>query len=98
MSLLRRWKKGTAKLIGLTCAEKARNILFPDHPDMPPGCPIKGTLSWRATLTGHGGIYHLEGCRSYRNTTKPNRWFCWEGHAQAAGFRKAFNCRHRVSR
>ena len=25
--------------------------------------------------------------------TKPDRWFCSEEDAQAAGFRKAYNCR-----
>jgi hypothetical protein len=52
----------------------------------------KGKISLRAKLTGHRGIYHMEGCRSYRSTKTPNRWFCSEEDAQAAGFRKAFNC------
>jgi hypothetical protein len=25
--------------------------------------------------------------------TKPDRWFCSEDDAQAAGFRRAYNCR-----
>jgi hypothetical protein len=39
-------------------------MLFPDHADMPAGCPIKGNIVRRAVLTGHIGIYHMEGCRS----------------------------------
>jgi endonuclease YncB( thermonuclease family) len=92
----RRWNKTTAKLLGATCPSgdqtNARNALFPDHPAMPPGCSIKGTYASRAKNTGHRGIYHMEGCRSYRSTTSPKRWFCSEEDAQAAGFRKAFNC------
>ncbi len=86
---LRHWKKNTAKLRGLGCFDEerarktARNDLFPDHPSMPPGCPIKGSKR---------RIYHLEGCHSYRITTAPKRWFCSEEEAQAAGFRKANKC------
>jgi endonuclease YncB( thermonuclease family) len=93
---LRRWNKTIAKLIGATCPSgddtDARNALFPDHPTMPPGCSIKGTYASRAKITGHRGIYHMEGCRSYRSTTNPKRWFCSEDDARAANFRKAFNC------
>jgi endonuclease YncB( thermonuclease family) len=93
---LRRWNKRTAKLLGPACPTigdtKARNDLFPDDPAMPPGCSIKGNFAVRAQLTGHRGIYHMEGCRSYRRTKTPNRWFCTEEDAKAAGFRKAFNC------
>jgi methylphosphotriester-DNA--protein-cysteine methyltransferase len=59
---------------------------------MPPGCSIKGTAAVRARITGYRGIYHLEGCRSYRTTRYVNRWFCSEEDAKAAGFRKAFTC------
>ena len=52
-----------------------------------------------ADLRGHGestwspdGIYHLESCRSYQSTKKPNRWFCSEDEAKAAGFRKSYSC------
>jgi hypothetical protein len=38
------------------------------------------------------GLYHLESCRSYRRTQRPDRWFCSEDQAQADGFRKAFSC------
>ena len=58
---------------------------------MPPGCSIKGKFAVRAKLTGHRGIYHLEGCGSYQRTKKPDRWFCSEEDAQAAGFRKALD-------
>jgi endonuclease YncB( thermonuclease family) len=90
---LRNWNKKTAKLLG-DCQDDnaARNDLFPDHPSMPPGCSIKGKTARRAQITGHRGIYHLEGCRSYRSLTSPNRWFCTEEDARAAGYRKAFNC------
>jgi hypothetical protein len=87
---LRRWNKSTAKLLGEGCSTirdiDARNALFPDDPSMPPGCSIKGKFAVRAKLTGHRGIYHLEGCGSYQRTKKPDRWFCSEEDAQAAGF------------
>jgi endonuclease YncB( thermonuclease family) len=92
-----RWRKRTAKLLGAACSARddavERNKLFPDHPAMPPGCSIKGKVALRARLTGHRGIYHLEACRSYQGLKNPNRWFCSEGQAQAAGFRKALTCR-----
>jgi endonuclease YncB( thermonuclease family) len=83
----RHWNKQTAKLYGLTCSDDAtsRNNLLPDHPAMPAGCPIKGNPK--------SGIYYTEGCRSYRSYENPKRWFCSEEEAQAAGFRKAKNCR-----
>jgi endonuclease YncB( thermonuclease family) len=92
----RRWNKSTAMLLGPACArtdnKTTRDGLFPDHPQMPPGCSIKGNYARRAAITGHRGIYHMEGCRSYRQTLKPQRWFCSEDEANAAGFRKAFTC------
>ena len=91
-----RWRKRAAKLLGAACGggndSVERNKLFPDNPTMPPGCAVKGKVALRAYLTGHRGIYHLEACRSYPSL-KPNRWFCSEEEAQAAGFRKAFTCR-----
>jgi endonuclease YncB( thermonuclease family) len=87
-------KDGT--LLGGSCrADKDREIravLFPDHPAMPPGCSIKGKYALRARITGNTGIYHLQGCRSYPALTKPDRWFCSREDAEAAGFRKAYNC------
>jgi endonuclease YncB( thermonuclease family) len=93
----RRWNKGTAKMLGSTCSTgndtPERDKLFPDDPAMPSGCSIKGKVSLRAQLTGNRGIYHMEGCRDYQRTKHPNRWFCSEEEAKAAGFRKAFTCR-----
>jgi endonuclease YncB( thermonuclease family) len=92
----RNWQR-TATLLGASCRSdkdrELREILFPDDTAMPPGCPIKGKFAVRARLTGNVGIYHLQGCRSYAGVSKPNRWFCSEDDAQAAGFRKAYNCR-----
>jgi endonuclease YncB( thermonuclease family) len=92
----RRWQR-TATLLGGSCRSdkdhELRGILFPDVTTMPPRCPIKGVFAVRARVTGNVGVYQLQGCRSYAGTTKPNRWFCSEDDAQAAGFRKAYNCR-----
>jgi endonuclease YncB( thermonuclease family) len=88
-------KDGT--LLGGACrADKDREIrgvLFPGDLAMPPRCSIKGKFAVRARVTGNIGIYHLQGCRSYPAMTRPDRWFCSEDDAQAAGFRRAFNCR-----
>ena len=92
----RRWKKD-ATLLGGSCRadrdREIREVLFPADPDMPSGCNIKGKYAVRARVTGNTGIYHLQACRSYPGLTKPDRWFCSEEDAQAAGFRKAYNCR-----
>lgn len=92
----RRWDK-TSSLLGASCRpdKKAETLdaLFPDDPAMPPGCTIKARYSARARFTGKIGIYHIQACRSYPTVNKPNRWFCSEDDAQAAGFRKAYNCR-----
>jgi endonuclease YncB( thermonuclease family) len=92
----RHWQK-TTTLLGASCRSdkdrELREILFPDVTTMPPGCPIKAVFAVRARVTGNLGIYQLQGCRSYAGTTKPNRWFCSEEDAQAAGFRRAYNCR-----
>jgi endonuclease YncB( thermonuclease family) len=88
-------KDGT--LLGAACpSDKDREIrqaLFPEEPATPPGCNIKAKFAVRARVTGNLGIYHLQGCRSYAPLTKPDRWFCSEDDAQAAGFRRAYNCR-----
>ena len=60
---------------------------------MPAGCNIKGKFAVRARVTGNLGIYHLQACRSYPGLGNPDHWFCSEEDAQAAGFRKAYNCR-----
>ncbi|MFZ0809544.1 thermonuclease family protein [Bradyrhizobium sp.] len=84
-------------LLGGSCrADKDREIrevLFPPEPAMPPGCNIKGKYAVRARVTGNIGIYHLRICQSYPALTHPDRWFCSEDDARAAGFRKAYNCR-----
>ena len=92
----RRGTKKEAKLLGSACTsgmdKEVRDMLFPAHPAMPPGCLIKGKIAARAQVTGHRGIYHMAGCRSYGRTKTPYRWFCSEDEAQAEGFRKAFTC------
>ena len=70
-----------------------REALFPEDIAMPSGCSIKAKFAVRARVTGDVGIYHLQACPSYPAITKPDRWFCSEDDAQAAGFRRAFNCR-----
>jgi len=84
-------------LLGESCRtdkdREIRAVLFPDEPAMPSGCSIKGKFAVRARVTGNVGVYHLQPCRSYPALTKPDRWFCSEEDAQAAGFRKAYNCR-----
>jgi len=84
-------------LLGGSCrADKDREIraaLFPSDSGMPSGCAIKGKYALRARVTGNIGIYHLQACRTYPALTNPDRWFCSEDDARAAGFRKAYNCR-----
>jgi endonuclease YncB( thermonuclease family) len=92
----RRGTKDGALLGGSCRADKDREIravLFPDDPAMPSGCSIKGKYAVRARVTGNVGIYHLQMCASYPALTRPDRWFCSEDDAKAAGFRKAYNCR-----
>jgi endonuclease YncB( thermonuclease family) len=92
----RRGKKDGALLGGSCPADRyqaIRDALFPDDLAMPAGCNIKGKLAVRARVTGNIGIYHLQACRSYPGLTNPDRWFCSEDDAQAAGFRRAYNCR-----
>jgi endonuclease YncB( thermonuclease family) len=88
-------KKDGALLGGACRSDKdleIRQVLFPVHPAMPDGCSIKGKLALRARVTGNVGVYHLRGCRTYPALAKPDRWFCSEDDAQAAGFRRAYNC------
>ena len=88
--------KKDGPLLGASCQadrdSEIRTVLFPQELPMPPGCDIKGRFAMRARITGNIGIYHLRGCPSYA-ATRPDRWFCSEDDAQAAGFRKAYNCR-----
>lgn len=89
-------RKDGALLGGACRADKdreIRDVLFPDEPAMPSGCSVKGKFALRAHVTGNVGIYHLQACRSYPALTHPDRWFCSEDDARAAGFRKAYNCR-----
>jgi endonuclease YncB( thermonuclease family) len=89
--------KKDGALLGGSCRadrdKEIREALFPENLAMPPGCNIKGKFAVRARVTGNVGIYHLQACRSYPALTKPDRWFCSEEDAQAAGFRRAYNCR-----
>ena len=89
--------KQDGALLGGSCPadrdREIRDVLFPDDLPMPAGCNIKGKFAVRARVTGDIGIYHLQACRSYPGLTKPDRWFCSEDEAQAAGFRRAYNCR-----
>jgi endonuclease YncB( thermonuclease family) len=88
--------KKDGALLGTACRadrdKEIRAVLFPDEPAAPPNCSIKGKLAVRARVTGNIGIYQLRGCPNYP-PTEPDRWFCSEDDAQAAGFRKAYNCR-----
>ncbi len=89
--------KKDGALIGAACRsdrdKEIRVALFPEDFAAPAGCSIKGKFAVRARVTFNVGIYHLRGCPSYPAITEPDRWFCSEDDAQAAGFRKAFNCR-----
>ena len=91
--------KKDGALLGGSCRadrdKEIRAVLFPADLAMPPSCPIKGKFAARARMTGNVGIYFLQGCLSYAGTTRPDRWFCSEDDARAAGFRRAFNCRAR---
>jgi endonuclease YncB( thermonuclease family) len=88
-------KDGT--LFGRACRtdrdRQIREALFPEDLAMPSNCSIKAKFAVRARVTGNVGIYHLQACPSYPAITQPDRWFCSEDDAQAAGFRRAFNCR-----
>jgi endonuclease YncB( thermonuclease family) len=89
-------KKDSALIGGACRSDRDREIreaLFPDDLVMPAGCNIKGKYAVRARVTGNLGIYHLQACRSYPGLGNPDRWFCSEDDAQAAGFRRAYNCR-----
>ena len=89
--------KKDGALLGGSCPadrdQQIRSVLFPEDLVMPASCNIKGKYAVRARVTGNLGIYHLQACRSYPGLTKPDRWFCSEEDAQAAGFRRAYNCR-----
>ena len=88
--------KKDGALIGSSCRadrdKEIRAVLFPEDVAMPPSCAIKARFALRARVTGNVGVYQLQGCRTYAGF-RPDRWFCSEDDAQAAGFRRAFNCR-----
>ena len=88
--------KKDGPLFGAACHtdrdRQIREVLFPDDLAQPPNCNIKGKFAVRARVTGNVGVYHLRGCPSYAGT-QADRWFCSEDDAQAAGFRRGFNCR-----
>jgi micrococcal nuclease len=54
-------------------------------------CDIKGNIN----VAGEK-IYHMPGCKSYDKTaiteSQGEQWFCSEGEAERAGWRKALNC------
>jgi endonuclease YncB( thermonuclease family) len=83
-------------LFGAACHtdrdRQIREVLFPDDLAQPPNCSIKAKFAVRARVTGNVGVYQLQGCPSYAGLT-PDRWFCSEDDAEAAGFRRGFNCR-----
>lgn len=89
--------KKDGALLGAACRtdrdRQIREALFPEDLVMPASCNIKGKYAVRARVTGNLGIYHLQACRSYPGLGNPDRWFCSEDDAQAAGFRRAYNCR-----
>jgi len=89
--------KKDGALLGSSCRadrdKEIRAALFPEDLTMPPNCSIKAKFAVRARVTGNVGIYHLQGCRSYAGLTRPDRWFCSEEDAEAAGFRRGYNCR-----
>jgi endonuclease YncB( thermonuclease family) len=86
----------TRPLLGAACRtdkdREIRAVLFPTETVAPPGCVIKGKFAVRARVTGNVGVYLLQSCRTYETLIRPERWFCSEEDAQAAGFRKAFTC------
>jgi endonuclease YncB( thermonuclease family) len=89
--------KKDGPLFGAACHtdrdRQIREALFPDDLAQPPNCSIKAKFAVRARVTGNLGVYQLRGCPSYAGLTQPDRWFCSEDDAQAAGFRRGFNCR-----
>jgi len=88
--------KKDGPLFGAACHtdrdRQIREVLFPDDLEQPPNCSIKAKFAARARVTGNVGVYQLRGCPSYAGT-QADRWFCSEDDAQAAGFRRGFNCR-----
>ena len=94
--------KKDGELSGAACRsdrdKEIRAALFPDNLQAPPNCAIKGLFAVRAHITGNVGVYHIQGCPSYAGVTRPDRWFCSEEDAQAADFRRAYNCKPKPSK
>lgn len=92
----RRLAKSKAVLRGQGCRmfgkQAALELLFPTSLPMPAGCAIKGNNVLRAQVSGHRGVYHSKECRSYPRAKWPDRWFCSEEDARAAGYRKSLTC------
>ncbi|MDJ0639779.1 MAG: thermonuclease family protein [Paracoccaceae bacterium] len=61
-----------------------------EEQEAPPGCPIKGNISFNSG----DRIYHMPWSpwysRTYINTAKGERWFCDEAEAIAAGWRAPY--------
>lgn len=97
-----RGKATDAKLQGASCPpaneQALRAALFPADLPMPSGCNIRAKQVRRAKLTGNIGVYLIPQCQNYATQPKPDRWFCSEEDARAAGYRKALNCQASSSR
>lgn len=91
-----RSKSGDAALLGSACHsdkdKELRAALFPADLRRPEGCNIRAKQVRRAKLTGNVGVYLIPQCQNYATQPKPDRWFCSEDDARAAGYRKAINC------
>lgn len=97
-----RGKVGDSALLGSACRsdkdKELRAALFPEDLTMPSGCNIRAKQVRRAKFTGNIGVYLIPQCQNYATQPKPDRWFCSEDEARAAGYRKALNCRASASR
>jgi endonuclease YncB( thermonuclease family) len=79
-------------LLGASC-RTGNNREIPDFLFAEPsGCRIKGKFARRTRVTTNVGIYQMQGCPDYPALAAPDRWFCSEKEALAAGFRRASNC------
>ncbi|SEH71132.1 thermonuclease family protein [Tardiphaga sp. OK245] len=91
-----RRKASDSLLLGSACRsdkdKELRAALFPTDLAMPVGCNIRAKQVRRAKFTGHLGVYLIPQCQNYATQPKPDRWFCSEDDARAAGYRKALNC------
>lgn len=91
-----RGKAADSALLGSACRsdkdQELRAALFPADLTMPSGCNIRAKQVRRAKFTGHVGVYLIPQCQNYATQPKPDRWFCSEDDARAAGYRKALNC------